>query len=76
MNDLIVASTNIFRHPIETIKTLGHMIRISRLLKKDGYKAPLRKDIWTMNVFAGFFIIVMTDSKRYTYNTRTKSILD
>ena len=76
MNDFIVASTNILRQPILTIKTLKHMLRISKLLKKEGYSRPLTKDIWTMHARAGFLIVHMEDGTRYTYNTRTSEFLD
>ncbi len=76
MNDLIVASANILRQPILTIKTLKHMLRISKLLKQEGYSRPLTKDIWTIDARAGFFIVYMEDGTRYTYNTRTSDFLD
>lgn len=76
MNDFIVASTNILRQPILTIKTLKHMLCISKLLKKEGYSRPLTKEIWTMHARAGFLIVHMTDGTRYTYNTRTSEFLD
>ena len=76
MNDFIVASTNILRQPILTIKTLKHMLRISKLLKKEGYSRPLTKDIWMVHAHAGFLIVYMEDGTRYTYNTRTSDFLD
>lgn len=75
MHETILVVSRMIQHPIMTVKTLRHMLKFRNLLKKEGYRRPLREDIWFINYSAGFMIAQMRDGSRVTYNTRTCDIL-
>ena len=75
MNEIIVDTIDSFiKHPILSVKLMRHAVRIQKLLRQEGYSRRSARDFWTVDVKAGF-IVIMCDGDRYVYNTRTKSFL-